>query len=47
MPGRLIVWHPYLRVPGGQIEQNVAAVQRSLNIQVRLRPPPAMSMTDY
>ncbi len=47
VPGRLIVWHPYLRVPGGQIEQNVAAAQRSLNFQVRLRPPPAMSMTDY
>jgi plastocyanin len=47
VPGRLIVWHPYLRVPGGQIEQNVAAAQRNLNFQVRLRPPQAMSMTDY
>jgi len=47
VPARLTVWHPYLRAPGGQVQQVVAASQRSLNFQVRLRPPPAMSMADY
>jgi len=46
-PARVAVWHPYLRAPGGQVEQTMAATQRSLNFQVRLRPPPAMAMTDY
>jgi len=46
-PSRLNVWHPYLRAPGGQVQQAVAAAQRSANFQVRLRAPPAMSMTDY
>jgi plastocyanin len=46
-PGRVIVWHPYLRAPGGQLQLAVAAAQRSANVQVRLRaPPPAMAM-DY
>jgi plastocyanin len=46
-PARLQLWHPYLRAPGGQVEQAVAAGQRSAEFQVRLRPPPAMAMTDY
>ena len=46
-PGRVIVWHPYLRAPGGQLQQNVAPAQRSASFQIRLRPPPAMPMTDY
>ena len=46
-PGRVTVWHPYLRAPGGQLQLAVAAAQRSANVQVRLRaPPPAMAM-DY
>ena len=44
---RLAVWHPYLRAPGGRIEQAIASTQRNMNFQVRLRPPPAMAMTDY
>src|SRR6476660_6027932 len=28
-PGRVTVWHPYLRVPGGIVQQGVAASQRS------------------
>jgi plastocyanin len=44
---RLTVWHPYLRAPGGLVQQAVGAAQRSLSFQVRLRPPPAMAMTDY
>src|SRR6478752_5612384 len=36
-PARVTVWHPYLRAPGGQVQQVVAASQRSLNFQVRLR----------
>jgi plastocyanin len=46
-PARLVVWHPYLRAPGGQLQQPVASAQRSANFQVRLRPPPAMPMQDY
>jgi plastocyanin len=46
-PGRVTVWHPYLRAPGGQLQQAVSAAQHSLGFQVRLRPPQAMSMTDY
>jgi len=47
-PARMTVWHPYLRSPGGLIQQAIAPTQRSLNFQVRLRPPPpAMAMTDY
>jgi hypothetical protein len=46
--GRLILWHPYLRAPGGELQQTIAPTQRNANFQVRLRPPPpAMSMTDY
>ena len=46
-PARVAVWHPYLNAPGGQVQQSIAATQRNLGFQVRLRPPPAMAMTDY
>jgi plastocyanin len=46
-PGRLTVWHPYLRVPGGLVQQGLAAGQRSASFSIRLRPPPPMPMTDY
>ena len=46
-PARLTVWHPYLRAPGGQLQQVIAPAQRSASFKVRLRPPPAMPMTDY
>lgn len=46
-PTRVAVWHPYLRAPGGEVEQQIAATQRNLGFQVRLRPPPAMAMADY
>jgi plastocyanin len=46
-PARLTVWHPYLRAPGGQLQQSVSPAQRNASFQVRLRPPPAMPMTDY
>jgi plastocyanin len=46
--GRLIVWHPYLRAPGGELQQAISPTQRDASFQLRLRPPPpAMSMTDY
>jgi plastocyanin len=45
--GRVTVWHPYLRAPGGQLQQGVSVAQRSASFQLRLRPPAAMSMTDY
>src|SRR6476469_1362048 len=44
---RLTVWHPYLRVPGGIVQQGVAASQRSASFSVRLRPPPSMPAMDY
>lgn len=46
-PGRLVVWHPYLRAPGGQLQQAIGPVQRSASFQVRLRPPPTMPAMDY
>jgi hypothetical protein len=46
--GRVTVWHPYLRAPGGIVQQGVSATQRSATFSVRLRPPPApMTMSDY
>src|SRR5947209_7073461 len=47
-PGRLTVWHPYLRATGGELQQAIGPAQRNLSVQVRLRPPPAaMAMSDY
>ena len=46
-PGKLTVWHPYLRAPGGKVQQGVAAAQRNANFSIRLRPPPPMAMQDY
>lgn len=46
-PGRVVVWHPYLRAPGGELQQPVAPTQRNASFQVRLRPPPAMPAMDY
>jgi plastocyanin len=46
--GRITVWHPYLRAPGGQVQQVMIAGERSATFSVRLRPPPpAMAMMDY
>jgi plastocyanin len=46
-PGRVIVWHPYLRAPGGLVQQALAPGQRVSTFSIRLRPPPSMPMTDY
>ena len=46
-PGRLTLWHPHLRAPGGTVQQALAASQRSASFAVRLRPPPAMPPMDY
>jgi plastocyanin len=46
-PGRVTVWHPYLRSPGGLLQQAVGPGQRSASFSVRLRPPPAMPAMDY
>ncbi|HJP69543.1 MAG TPA: methylamine utilization protein [Sphingomicrobium sp.] len=47
-PGRLMVWQPYLRAPGGELQQSVSPGQRNATFQIRLRPPPAaMPMADY
>jgi plastocyanin len=46
--GKLTVWHPYLRAPGGMLAEAISPGQRSASFNVRLRPPPAsMPMTDY
>jgi plastocyanin len=45
--GRMTVWHPWLRAPGGVIEQAIGAGQRSANFSIRLRPPPSMPAMDY
>jgi plastocyanin len=44
---RITVWHPYLRMPGGLVQQTVGPGQRSASFSVRLRPPPAMPAMDY
>jgi plastocyanin len=46
-PVRLTLFHPYLRALDNKVEESLAANQRSATLTVRLRPPPAMSMTDY
>jgi len=46
-PGRVTVWHAYLRAPGGMTQQAIAAGQRSANFSVRLRPPPPAMPMDY
>jgi plastocyanin len=45
--GRVTVWHPYLRAPGGLLQQAVTPMQRSAAFSVRLRLPPAMPTMDY
>jgi plastocyanin len=45
-PGRVTVWHPYLRAPG-PMQQAVAANQRSASFNIRLRAPPSMPAMDY
>ena len=44
--GRVTVWHPYLRAPGGILQQAVGPARRALKFSVRLRPPPP-PMADY
>jgi len=46
-PARLMVWHPYLRAPGGIVEQPVTSAQRTAGVSVRLRPPPPAMAMDY
>lgn len=45
-PGRVTVWHPYLRAPG-PVQQALAAGKRSLTFSVRLRPPPPQMPMGY
>lgn len=46
-PGRVAVWHPYLRAQGGMLVQAVGAAQRNLAFSVKLRPPPPAMAMDY
>ncbi len=45
--GRLAVWHPYLRAPGGAVQQPIRAGQGSASFSIRLRPPPPAMPMDY
>ena len=47
LAGRLTVWHPYLRAPGGLAQQAIGPAQRTASLSIRLRAPPAMQMADY
>ena len=44
--GKLTAWHPYLRAPGGLVQQSVAPARRSAAFSLRLRAPPK-PMADY
>jgi plastocyanin len=46
-PARVTVWHPYLRAPGGIVQQSIAPAQRSASFSVRLRPPPPQMSMEY
>jgi plastocyanin len=46
-PGRIAVWHPYLRAPGGVAQQLLAPTQRTASFSIRLRPPPPAMSMDY
>ena len=46
-PGRVIVWHPYLRSPSGTMQAAIGPNQHSVNFSVRLRPPPPSMPMDY
>ncbi len=44
---RLSVWHPYMRVAGGELEQAISPQQHSVTFAVKLRPPPPAMPMDY
>lgn len=46
---KLIVWHPYLSAPGGQMSEALpaSAADRSKTMTIRLRPPPMHHMSNY
>ena len=46
-PGRLVVWHPYLRSQSGTMQQALGPNQHSASFQVRLRSPPPPMPMDY
>jgi hypothetical protein len=46
-PGRVTVWHPYLRGPAPRLQQDLKAGQRSLSFSAKLRPPPPAMAMDY
>jgi plastocyanin len=46
-PGRITLWHPYLRSPGATIQQALTPGQRIVSFSVRLRPPPPAMAMDY
>ena len=46
-PGKVTVWHPYLRAPGGMASTPLGAGQRAATMSVRLRPPPIAMNQGY
>ena len=46
-PGKVSVWHPYLRAKGNVVERQVAAADRNASFAVALRAPPMAMGNDY
>jgi plastocyanin len=46
-PGKVSVWHPYLRAKGNVVERQVAAADRNASFSVALRAPPMVMSNDY
>ena len=46
-PGRVTVWHPYLRAKANVVEQQVAAADRNVSFSVALRPAPMAMSSGY
>jgi plastocyanin len=46
-PGKIFVWHPYLRAKGNVVERQVAAADRNASFSVALRAPPMAMSNDY
>lgn len=47
VPGRIAVWHPYLRAKGNVVERQLAANDRNATFSVALRAPPMAMGSDY
>ena len=46
-PGRVTVWHPYLRARANVVEQQIAGANRNVSFSVALRPAPMAMSSGY